>query len=179
MKTHLSLFFQDVVDFKNIFVQDNSEYNSDLPITNPTIEVTPPNFSTIYVSSYPSTKIFTINSNTLGWTNTYNHNELTPLSDGLWIIKQSIEPNGVVFKQYNYFRITKAKHDIIVAISNKLDENCDCNMSDKWFSDMFKLLQRLEAAKYLVEQCGKCIEGSLIFNQVKSDFLDMDVNSTC
>lgn len=170
-ETFLSLIFVDKADPKYIYIQDVSEYNSDLDVSNPLLAITPPNFSTSYVVAYPVSSIIPINSNALGWTDTTNYNELGTLSDGLWKFKQSVEPNDCVYKTHYHFRIVNLKQSILDYVSEQLDyTNPNCTLNDAWYQDIFNMLQLLESAKYLAENCEKFDQAAVIYNQVKNAF---------
>lgn len=168
--TELGLLFLDNPDLKNIFVQDVSVYNEDVDITASLLTITPPNFSTSYVVQYPLLSIVPINSNALNLTDTSEYRKLTNLSDGLWIIKQSIHPNDCIYKIHNHFRIVNLKKQIMCYVSEQLDlSNPNTALSDAWYQDIFNLLQLLETAKYLAENCNKCEEAKIIYNQVSKN----------
>jgi len=167
--TTLNLLFLNDPDSKNIFVQDTSVYNNDLEVDNPIIEITPPNYSTIYKVIYPTLSLIPINSNTFGWTDTSDYEKLSTLPDGLWKFNQSISPNDCLNKDYFHFRIVNLKKKIMCYVSEQLDlSNPNCHLNDDWYQDVFNLLQLLEMAKYLAENCDKCNEAVIIYNQVKN-----------
>lgn len=167
-KTQLNLYFFDSPDLKTIYLQDTSIYNPDLPIENPTIEILQPNFTNSYVVIYPTLSLIPINSNVLGYTPTQNFEDLKCLSDGLWLFTQSVKPNGLIKRSYNHFRITNLKTELINYISDKIDsDTVYINKNDLWYHQMFVLLQTLESAKFLAENCGKCEEAKIMYNQVQ------------
>lgn len=166
--THLRLIFFDNPDPKTLYLQDVSLYNPDIIPELPTFVLTPPNFSTSYTLFYPVNSLIPINSNAFGWTNTNDPNQLQNLQDGIWIIEQSIKPNGVIKKQHLHFRITKLKTQLIKYVSDKMDSDSPYfNPNDPWYNQMFNFLQILETAKQLAEICGKCEEATIMYNQVE------------
>lgn len=168
--TTLGLLFLDSPDKKNIFVQDVSEYNSDVEVTSSLLEITPPNYSTSYIVQYPILSIIPINSNALNITSTNEYDSLTNLADGLWTIKQSVNPHDCLYKIHYHFRIVNLKSQILCYVSEQLDlSNPNNVMSDAWYQDIFNLLQLLETAKYLAENCNKCEEAKIMYNQVKKE----------
>lgn len=167
--TTLKLLFIDNPDLKNIFVQDVSTYNPDVEVENPLMEITPPNYSTIYKVIYPIESIIPINSNTLGLTNTDEYSELLNIQDGLWTFKLSVKPNDCLYETFYHFRIVNLKKKIMCYVSEQMDlSNLNCDLNDSWYQDIFNLLQLLDAAKYLAENCGKCNEAKIIYNQVSN-----------
>lgn len=169
MTTNLNLLFLDHPDSKTIFVQDVSDYNTDVDVENPLLTITPPNFSTSYNVIYTVSTIIPINSNALNLTSTDNYDLLTDLPDGLWTFKQSVSPNNCLYREYNHLRIVTLKKKILSYVSDQLDlSNPNCSLNDAWYQDIFNLLQLLETAKYLAENCNKCEEAKIMFNQVSN-----------
>lgn len=167
-KTQLNLHFFDSPDLKTIYLQDTSLYNPDLIVETPTIEILQPNFTSVFAVIYPLSSLIPINSNVLGYNLTQNFNELSYLQDGLWVFTQSIKPNGLIRRSYNHFRITKLKSELLDYISNKVSsESAYINPNDLWYIQMFTLLQTLESAKFIAENCGKCEEAKIMYNQVQ------------
>lgn len=165
--TELNLLFLDNPDSKNIFIQDVSSYNPDVDVSNPLLEITPPNFSTSYNVIYPILSIIPINSNSLTITETNEYSKLTTIQDGLWIFKQSVSPNDCIYRTYYHFRIVQLKKKIMSYVSEQLDyTNTNCAITDSWYQDMLNLLQLLESAKYLAENCNKTAEAKIIYNKV-------------
>lgn len=167
--TDFSLLFLDHPDSKTIFVQDVSNYNTDIDVENPLLVITPPNFSTAYSVIYTPSTIIPINTNALNLTDTSDYNQLSDLPDGLWTFKQSISPNNCLYREYNHLRIVILKKKILSYVSDQLDNSSpNCNLNDAWYQDIFNLLQLLETAKYLAENCDKCTEAKIIFNHVSN-----------
>lgn len=179
-KTHLSLLFFDSPDPKSIYAQDVSMYNPDQETETPLLEIVPPNFSTKYTLIYPISKLIVLNSNSIGWTNTDDYNELTTLNDGLWEITQSVKPNGVIKKTHYYFRITKLKQTLISMISDKMSsESVYCSPNDPWYTSVYEALSTLEVAKQLSETCCKHEEAKIMYNQVLLKSKQLDPYCNC
>ena len=62
-QTQLDLLFIDTSNEKLIYIQDTSEYNPDVEVQSPLLQITPPNFSTRYNLIYPISSTIYINSN--------------------------------------------------------------------------------------------------------------------
>lgn len=178
--TNLELIFIDKPDPKIIYIQDVSQYNEDVDIESPILEITPPNYSTRYSLIYPDSSIIPINSNALGWTLASSYEELTVLVDGLWLFKQSVKPNDCIYKTHKHFRIVNLKKKIFCYVAEQLDYSApNCNITDVWYEDIYKLLTLLDSAKYLAEECDKCEEAKIIYNQVSNMFKKYSCNSGC
>ena len=169
--THLDLYIYDKFDLKTIYIQDVSQYNPDLPVEDPILAITPPDFATTYAVGYIKNTFIPITSNAFQWTNTPDYIKLMDLPDGLWKIEQSIKPNGKMKKEFKYFRITSLKKQILDCASKLLDNACaDTISSNNDIKDYFIYLQLLDSAKYMVEECCMHNEGKIIYNQVKKEF---------
>jgi len=169
--TYLKLIIYDNPDLNTIYLQDISVYNPDVPIELPTLQITPPNFSTNYTLFYPTLSLIPINSNVFGWTNTNDPTKLKELQDGLWLIIQSVKPSGLINKTHCHFRITKLKSNLMNEISARLEsDNIYCMDKNPWYYEMFKKLQTLETAKYLAENCGKINEANIMYNEILNEY---------
>lgn len=98
----------DVTDTHNkltIGILDISNYPTGLPVSNATLEISPPGFNR-------TTQIFTpralniLNSNIAGITNSCTTKQLIPLPDGIWKLRYSIKPNDTVFIERVFLRTT-------------------------------------------------------------------------
>jgi len=170
-QTQLDLLFIDTSNEKLIYIQDTSEYNPDVEVQSPLLQITPPNFSTRYNLIYPISSTIYINSNALGWTNTTDFDSMPILADGLWKITQSVYPNDCLYKDHYHFRVVNLKKKIMCHVASALqDPNNSLNSHTDWHKDIFVLLQLLDSAKYLAECCGKHEESTIIYNQVEKGF---------
>lgn len=178
--TNLELIFVDNPDTKIIYMQDTSNYNPDITVSNPLLKITPPNFSTQYVIEYPKLSLISFNSNALGWTDVQDWNKLVILPDGLWKIQQSIDPNDCIYRDYNHFRIVNLKKKILCYVSEQLDSSSpNCNIDSDWYADIFFNLQLLESAKYMAECCDYTQQATILYNQVEIWFKRYGCESGC
>lgn len=165
-QTNLKLLYIDSPDPRALYFQDVSWYNPDVSADPTMLEITPPNFSTVFVVQYPLRSLISLSSNTFQWTNTTDYESLTVLPDGLWTIKQDASNAKPV--THRHFRIVNLKGKIMQDVSKQLDiDNKICNTSSAWFTNVFRLLQLLEHAKYMAENCGLCDQAIIIYNQVE------------
>ena len=172
-KTSLQLLYLDSPDPKFIYLQDISWYNPDVAKDNPTLIITPPNFSTSYAINYSPNSLIPISSNAFGWTTANCPEELTTLQDGAWIIDHSVCNATPVTT--THFRIVNLKSKIMDYVSKQLDiNNKGCNINSAWYTDVFKLLQLLDQAKYMAENCGLCDQAVIIYNQVEIQAAQLD-----
>lgn len=168
--TQLNMIVYDNPDPKVIYLQDTSTYNPDLEVTCPRLEITPPNYTTRYIIEYPTLSLIPINSNALGWTTTNSYEVLSDLPDGLWKFVQSVAPNDKIYRSYNYFRITNLKSAILDKLNEKLTDNPDCNNDNLFYQEIFMMVNMLESAKYMAEQCDKTAQAVIIYNNVNNQY---------
>jgi hypothetical protein len=167
----LGLEVLESVDLRQMLIQDTSLYNPDVTISDSYLEITPPEFSTTYAFLYTPLSTTIVNSNSFGWTSTNDYNKLWVLQDGLWKIRQSINPNGVLFKETYHFRIVNLKKQILDCVSTKLS-GCgeDSLLNSDWYRDWFIMLSLLDTAKYMAENCHSVDKAKIIYKKVKKDF---------
>jgi len=140
------------------------------------LEITPPGFNTAIVFNNSNNNI-SLNYNfslaltacDLGLQTENCGNEYCDLSDGVYIIRYSISPNDVVYVEYNHLRVTN--------IMNKYKTTLCCIdiNKNKLGYDNVKLMKTLsdirtyiDAAKAMVENCGRAQEGMAMYNYALS-----------
>lgn len=116
----------NIIDTHNnltIGVADASTYDPDIPIANPSLEVTPPGgFSKVTLPFTPKS-INTINSNLAGITIACDYDSLMVMPDGIWTFKYSIKPNLTNYVSMYYLRTTDIECRIQrMLLDNLLDE---------------------------------------------------------
>jgi hypothetical protein len=164
--THkLSLEVPTVLNSCILKIFDTSVYADYLPVTCPTLHITPPGFNhSIELDFTPgSSPVITACDLTLQ-TNNCDEN-LESIPDGIYIIKYSVSPNEVVYVEYNHLRITKAL-ERYTKILCELDLAA-CEPSKFVEEKLLKLRQiktYLEAAKAKVEYCHEPDKGMSLYN---------------
>ena len=161
-QTLLNLHIQDTSDLKNIILSDISVYNPDLPVEDCIIEITVPNFSSTFLSPYQPSKANILNSAVLNWT---TQESLSNLPDGLWKFRQSVKPNGLINREYNYFRVINLKSQILTKLSST-----SCDKPEDWYKDGFMLIYKLDMIQHMVSCCGECDKAKIIYNSVINRF---------
>lgn len=161
----LGLDIPDTLNECVLKIQDSSIYASDLTVTCPILNVTPPGFtySTAFTDLVPN---FNVNLSacdlkiqTLNCGSTF-----AGLSDGIYIIKWSVAPNNIVYVEYNHLRITNA----LIAYQACL---CKLNMAGceptaevkKKLRELHDIKMYLLAAKAQVEYCHNPKKGMEIY----------------
>lgn len=157
-QTKLAHTVIDSTDYLSLIILDNSLYNPDITPTNSLFEIFAPNFHTAKVIEYTSGNNTIVNSTVMGWTASY---DLKSLQDGIWTIKQSTCPNDTLKLTSYHFRIVNTKALLIQKIL-EAKECCDEDEVIKYYY----MLQDLEIAKYMAENCGDFEKAKVLFNSI-------------
>jgi hypothetical protein len=164
--THkLSLEVPTVLNNCILKVFDTSVYNELLPVTCPTLNITPPGFNySIQLDFTPGGSVV-ITACDINLQTVNCDDELQSIPDGIYIIKYSVSPNDVVYVEYNHLRITQAlsRYSKILC---ELDLAA-CEPSEKVHKKLKQLQQirsYLDAAKAKVEYCHEPQKGMTLYN---------------
>lgn len=161
----LSLEVPTVMNACILSVIDTSVYSPLVPVTCPTLNVTPPGFSySVQIELTPGfSQILTACDLQM---QLQQCGEIyADLPDGIYIIKYSVSPNDLVYVEYNHLRITQA-----LIRYNKILCNLDlaaCEPSEKVKEKLVKLQKvrmYLDAAKAKVEFCHEPQKGMTLYN---------------
>jgi len=161
----LSLEVPTVMNACILSVIDTSVYSSLVPVTCPTLNVTPPGFSwSTQIELTPGfSQILTACDLLMQLEQCGEVN--ADLPDGVYIIKYSVSPNDIVYVEYNHLRITKA----LIRYNKVL---CDLDLAacepstavkDK-LAKLQKIRMYLDAAKAKVEFCHEPQKGMTLYN---------------
>lgn len=104
----LDINIQPTHNIKTIAVADASVYETNFIITSPTLEITPPGSPKISIP-YIARSVNIFNSNNLGITNCTNEDLLSPLPDGIYKIKYTIQPALSNYVEKSFFRVDSIK----------------------------------------------------------------------
>lgn len=163
------LAIQDIpsTDCRHLRLVDNSFYNPSITPSNAIIEITPPGYDcavAFEVEPYFNT---VFNSSLLKISPTNSYSQLIPLPEGIYKIKYSINPNENLFVEYEYLRNCQQVTRFAKAICELYGDKCD--ISRKEFEEKRKELiwikELIDAAKYLVEECGESKKGLELYNE--------------
>ena len=152
----LSLEIPSVTNACIIRIVDTGSYDLNIPISCLTLQVTAPGFTdpsniTTLIPNYSAN--FTACDLGLQTTNCDNyHNNL---SDGVYIIKQSVSPNDKVFVEYNHLRITLALNkyqSLLCCIQSTIPSTPSKEVRER-IRQAQEIKTYFEAAKAEVEYC--------------------------
>lgn len=153
---------------------DTSVYQTsspNIPISCPTLKVTPPGFN--YSVEITGTKMsdfvekghMTITACDLSLQVTNCGNTYSEIPDGIYVINYSVSPNTLVFAEYNYLRISKALNKYNKILCSVDVAACDLPAKIKEKLEKLRLIKMyLESAKSKVEICHEPQKGMSLYN---------------
>lgn len=164
---NLSLIFPDTTSCDKLTIQDGSCYNENFPVENIILEIKPPNEC-----------CFTSFSLTEGWcSKTINCEDLniccshcSPLPDGNYEIKYSVDPNLTLIVEFNYFRICQLWNSYIQKVCELRLSKCDFTHKEykKKLDKLYDIRNMILDSKILAEDCLKVEEAYELYEQAKT-----------
>jgi hypothetical protein len=163
--THkLSLEIPTVLNSCILKVFDTSVYNDLLPVTCPTLHITPPGFNYSIELDFTPGGSVVITACDINLQTVNCDDELQSIPDGIYIIKYSVSPNDVVYVEYNHLRITQA-------LSRYAKILCELDLAaceptekvQKKLKQLHQVRTYLDAAKAKVEYCHEPQKGMTLF----------------
>src|SRR5882757_11114 len=137
----LDINIQPTHNPKTIGIADASIYEVNFTINSPTVEITPPGFPKVAIPFIPRS-VNILNSNNLFITEVVDESFLTILPDGIYKVKNSIQPAVSTYVEKNFIRIDAIKCLYSkIRLSLQLDECTNCSSSE--FKKKEKILQRV------------------------------------
>lgn len=161
----LSLEVPTVMNSCILSVIDTSVYSNLVPITCPTLNVTPPGFS--YSTQIELDPGFSqiLTACDLQMQLEQCGQVYADLPDGIYIIKYSVSPNDVVYVEYNHLRITQAliRYNKVLCELDLAACEPSQQVKDK-LAKLQKVRMYLDAAKAKVEYCHEPQKGMSLYN---------------
>lgn len=168
MISKLVLNIEEGSNTKTFKINDHSEYNSSLPVTCATLEITPPGFAKIRVISVKAGFSIVLNASLLHILRVRNYKNLIDLPDGLYKIRYSIDPNDRLFVEYNYFRMAKLNEKYLKVLACVLSNRKEYKNQDYFEKkrDLIWFKEMMIGAKYLAEDCYDEDKAVEVYNEV-------------
>jgi hypothetical protein len=164
---NLSLIFPESTSCDKLTVQDGSCYNENFPVENIILEIKPPNECCFI--SFPLTE---------GWcSKTFNCEDFgiccspcSPLPDGNYEIKYSVDPNLTLMVEYNYFRICQLWSQYIKKVCELRLSKCDFSKREykKELEKLYDIRNMILDSKILAEDCLHVTEAYDLYEQAKT-----------
>jgi hypothetical protein len=145
---------------------DTSVYNTQIPVTCPTLEIAMPGFSSSITipEVEPGFCNLVLTACDLGIQTVQCGTEYGEIPDGIYVIKWSVSPNDIVYVEYNHMRITQALVMIQNAYCNLDLGTCDPPVQVKDKLTELRLIQSMfEASKSYVEYCHNPNRGMQLY----------------
>lgn len=164
-----------VVDTHNTLtlgIADTSFYPSGFTVSNPTLEITPPNFPKATVG-YTQSAMTVFNSNTLNITCVGEVSLLTDLPDGIWEIKQSIAPPITFNIERTFIRTVKLEQKFGRAFLKTDLVQCNQDVKTEQMKVLDEVWFYIQAAIAAANQCNNLLAMNLykLANTMIDNFL--------
>lgn len=165
-KHTLSLNVNDLLNTCILRIEDTSVYDPNLPVTCPTLEITPPGFwkASVLLDRTPNF-IANLTACDLGIQTSNCGNTANVLVDGLYIIRWSVAPNNIVFVEYNHLRISTilTTYQKVLCALDLMGCSPDIETQQK-IQELQFIRTLIDAAKAKVEVCHNPQRGLEIYN---------------
>lgn len=184
MSKHLlSLEIPDTMNGCILRVVDTSAYAAGIPVTCPLLQITNPGY--IHPENFTTPQIETgFNANLtacdLGLQTSNCGTDFSNISDGIYIIKYSVEPRNLVYVEYNHLRTTCAQNRIKELYCSLELAACDPPAAKKDKLNQIRLIQQyLKASKAYVEDCHDPKRGMELYKYAVSLIDKLSCNTSC
>lgn len=180
MAHHLGLSIDNTLTCSTLRISDASVYQVGQPILNALLEVTTPQGKCPIVFNVTSNFNVILNVNNLEVIQTIDFEKYS-LSDGLYSIRYSINPNSKLFIETSYFRTCKINNLLNLKIT-ELFENQSTIKKSEFQIRMDSLIEiefQIKAAKYLAEINKDLKKSSALYNDANNKLKNIDNCSTC
>lgn len=167
-KHQLALDIPDTLTGCILRIVDASIYSKLVPVECTKLQITPPGFtSTFTVENLEPAFLANLSACNLGLQTSNCGNTYNDFSDGVYVIRYSVNPNDTVYVEYNHLRITSALNKINDLLCCLDAKPCDpeAPMKEK-LREVQLLSVMLKAAKSKVEYCHTPSEGMDMYNYV-------------
>lgn len=181
MVSSLSLDIGNKGDCKNFRITDSSYYNPAITTTCAHLEIkTPGSAIPVEFEVVPYfSSVF--NAVTLKLQPESMNECLNYLTDGIYYIKYSINPNDKIYVEYNYLHNCYQYEQYIALICKVYAEKC--NYTQKQYNDKINELEKIKemitSAKYLVENCENAEAGVCLYNEANELIKNFNINVHC
>lgn len=174
---NLGLIFPPASSCDKLTVQDGSCYEEGIPVTNTILEIKPPGGCCFIPFSLEE-----------GWcSKTLTCEDFgiccghcSPLPDGNYEIKYSIDPNLQFMVEYNYFRVCRLLSAYFKSLCIYFTMRCDLSkrekeLKDKEYNDILGLIR---FAQYSAEDCLDVEQAILFYNEASEKLKELG-NGNC
>tara|TARA_R100001480_G_C4645157_1_gene169997 strand:- start:22 stop:564 length:543 start_codon:yes stop_codon:yes gene_type:complete len=144
---------------------DTSVYSPQVAVFEPKIYITIPGYNTASEVHFQPESSVTLTGCELGIQTENCGTSYVNLPDGIYVIKYVVDPNQVVYVEYNHLRMTQAMNLYQKILCDIDAADCDPPAKVKDKLDHLRLIgMYLDAAKAKVETCHEPQEGMTLYN---------------
>lgn len=183
MNHKLALEVPDTLNTKILRIEDYSDYNENIPVLCPVLEIAAPGFANPVIIDEDKLKpgfALSLTACDLGLqTFDCDKNPLC-LPDGIYDIKYAISPREQVYVEYNYLKISNIMNrykKILCSIPLCTNSEPTEEIEEK-LKKLYKAKMFIEAAKAKVEICHDAKKGMELYNYSKKLLSSFDCE-TC
>lgn len=179
--TPLNLYIPETYDLCTIRIEDNSIY-SNLPVTNPILEIRTPVDSCYIVFNNPFTcksAILTCADLNLCTTDCTGRNAHLP--DGIYDIRYSINPNLHTMVEFIHFRTTSLVKRLASTLCNFFSKKADYKKSqyNELLNQLIEIQFLITGAKWKAEECLEKEEALELYESAVEKLNQFDNGSCC
>lgn len=169
MKSELLLSFESNNSCKSFTIKDSSIYNTTLPITCCQLMVKVPGFTYPHTFELLPEFNLKVNMGNLGLQNVNSPECLNKLPDGNYEIRYSINPNTLLYVEYNYYSVCQLYNEYIKALCKFFNNKCDLTKSEqeKEIEKLFEISNLIEYSKIAAEECNDIPMANNLYNNAK------------
>lgn len=144
---------------------DTSVYSAQVAVFEPKLEITVPGYSSAAEVHFQPQSSCALTTCDLGLQTTNCGQSYANLPDGIYVVKYTVDPNKVVYVEYNHLRTTQAMNLYQKILCDIDVADCDPPAKVKDKLNHLRLIKMyLEAAKAKVETCHEAQEGMTLYN---------------
>lgn len=153
----LDITYHNTYNCKTLKIEDNSVYDSTLPVKNIILEIKAPGQTSYnhFVQSKKDWKSITFNCSSLKICCAKKPETLSVLPDGIYDIKYSIDPNLKSIVEFSHMRVCQLMSNYIKLVGLFLSNKCNNSLADNEAieKELITIKDTIDSAVYAVEEC--------------------------
>lgn len=173
----LDLITLDTHNLKNIAIGDSSVYPTNWNITQPSLQVTPPGYSSVTLSFEPR-GVQVYNAYTLGMCLESNECDMSSLPDGIYTFKYTITPANTYNVTKQFFRTAELETTLDEAFLKLEIMECDGKVKKQKKMVIDDIEIYLSGAVASANQCA-LKQATTLYNKARTLLEDFIANLDC
>lgn len=118
----------------------------------PLLEITLPGYNKYFLANIVAQQVNTLNSNTIGLTETLSNTDLADLPDGVWTFKYKICPYDKVYKQKYHLRTVTLETNLGKIYDHFELADCIDQLDDKIKKEVVDIILLIETGRIAAEK---------------------------